>query len=111
MAIPIVGVGLSRRANCKATDISIYPYIRANLLSYSISKLFYKNPLNKGFYGSIGAGGFVGNIYTFPIAGGIVPVRAGYEGEHGFIDIGVEFGGLYVISPFVMPQLRAGFKF
>jgi hypothetical protein len=108
---PLPSLGISRRYDSKAADITIRPYIYLNTLSISQSKIFYQSSLKTGLYTSVGIGGFIGNSYSLPLAGAIIPIRAGYEGKNGFIDLGVELGGIYIILPYAIPELRAGLKF
>lgn len=111
VSIPLPGIGRSLRKNRNMTDISIHSIGIFNILSYSKSKIIYNDSCDHGIYFSYGIGGYLGNIKDAPILGLIIPVHAGYEGEKGFIDLGGEVEPLYIVGPFLMPQIRAGLKF
>jgi hypothetical protein len=120
VSLPLPTVGSSYRWSGQAVDVSV------GLLgvdcAYSKIACFNKGAISatyQGFYSSIGIGGGVSVFDATPWLNVtpkfILPIRAGYQGQIGFVDLGIQMtycpGSELMYYPVPLPELRGGVQF
>ncbi len=124
LSLPLPTVGGSYRWDRQAVDVSVG--VLGVDCAYSKIAYFNKSAIaatSQGFYSSMGIGGgvtlfgliFAGWVFTDVTPKFILPIRAGYQGTVGFVDLGIQItycpGSSLLDIPCPLPELRGGFCF
>ncbi len=123
ISLPFPAAGSSYRWSGQAVDVSL----GVLGVDCAYSKIGYFNKgsrsaTSQGFYSSVGIGGGVSVFGVSPWGAFvdvtpkfILPIRAGYQGSVGFIDLGIQItycpGSELLDVPYPLPELRGGVQF